>query len=104
MQRKNIEFELQGRVRKYLEYISYQDINSDKEKEILNKLTHSLRKEVLLAANGKLFHQIPFFKRNFSAEVLDELAFSLKQVRFSPEEFIYKVIFCISSLFISNIF
>ena len=100
MQRKNIEFELQGRVRKYLEYISSQDINSDKEREILNKLTQSLRTEVLLAANGKLFNQIPFFKRNFSAEVLDELAFSLEQVRFSPEEFVYKVIFLFHLFFI----
>ena len=92
MQRNNVEFELQGRVRKYLEYISHQDSNPEKEAEVLNKLTNTLRKEVVLAANAKHLFNLPFFQRNFSAETLEELSYCLKKVRFSPEEYIYKVI------------
>ena len=91
MYRKNIDFELQGRVRKYLEYISHQEGNSEKEGEILNKLTNKLKREVILAANGKLLYQIPFLTQNFSKTTLNELSFCLKKLRFSPEEFIYKV-------------
>lgn len=92
MQRNNVEFELQGRVRKYLEYISHQDSNPEKEAEVLNKLTNTLKKEVVLAANAKYLFNIPFFQKNFSAETLEELSYCLKKVRFSPEEYIYKVI------------
>jgi predicted transcriptional regulator len=95
MQRNNVAFELQGRVRKYLEYISHQESNPEKEAEILNKLTNTLRKEVVLAVNAKHLFTLPFFSQNFSAETLEELSHCLRKVRFSPEEFIYQVIFLI---------
>ena len=91
MKNKNTNFELQGRVRKYLEYIMNKETNLEKEDEILNKLTYALKKEVILESNGKHISQIPLFSNNFSVDTLQQLAFLLKQSRFSPEEYIYKV-------------
>ena len=91
MNSKNINFELQGRVRKYLEYIMHKETNIEKENEILNKLTMALKREVILESNGKLIYEIPLFNKNFSAKTLEQLAFSLKQIRYSPEEYIYHV-------------
>ena len=91
MKKKNIEFELRGRVRKYLEYTMDKERNSDKEMEILNRLTVSLKNEVLLQSHGNILTQIPLFTKNFSAEIVQKLSFSMKKVKFSPEEYIYKV-------------
>lgn len=65
--------------------------NSDKEMEILNKLTASLRNEVLLQSNGNILAQIPFFTKNFSAQTVQALSFTMKKVMFSPEEYVYRV-------------
>lgn len=91
MKNKNINFELCGRVRKYLEYMMHSETNTEKENEILNKMTHALRKELILESNIKYIDQIPLFSKNFSKPALEELAFSLKKVRYSPEEFIFHV-------------
>lgn len=93
MKKKNIEFELQGRVRKYLEYTMDKERNSDKEVEILNKLTASLRNEVLLQSHGNILTKIPLFTKNFSAHTVQTLSFCMKKLKFSPEEYIYKVFF-----------
>ena len=61
MNNKNINFELQGRVRKYLEYIMHKETNSERENEILNKLTHALKRELILESNGKYLYQTPLF-------------------------------------------
>lgn len=91
MKKKNIDFELQGRVRKYLEYTMDKERNSDKEIEILNKLTASLKKELLLQSHGNILTKIPLFTKNFSANTVQSLSFCMKKVKFSPEEYIYKV-------------
>lgn len=92
MKSKNINFELQGRVRKYLEYIMHKEINHEKENEILNKLTFALRKEVILESNGKFLYNTELFSKNFSPSTLQNLSFVLKEIRYSPEEFIFHVI------------
>lgn len=91
MKKKNINFELQGRVRKYLAYTLQKDSNLEEEKEILDKLNNALRKEVILQSNGKFISHVPLFSHNFSAKTLEGLSLSLNSVRFSPEEFIYHV-------------
>ena len=91
MSRKDVDFELQGRVRKYLEYMMHKESNTVKEEEIMNKLTKALKNELILQANSKSLYKIPLFSKNFSAKVIEELAFTLKEVRFSPEEYIFQV-------------
>ena len=91
MNRNNICFELQGRVRKYLEYIFKKQNNDKKENEILDKLNKSLKKEVLMEVYGKILFKTPKFTDNFSTETLQNLALFTRPLTFSPEEYIYKV-------------
>jgi hypothetical protein len=92
MNERGIDFELQGRVRKYLEYIMHKDANSAKEKETLNKLTNALKRELMLSYNGKHLLEIPLFNDNFSKNTIEELSLNIKTVQFSPEEYIFQVI------------
>ena len=99
MQNKNIEFDLQGKVRKYLNYL--QDINSTNseiEKELISKLNPSLKEELLIRANGKIIKNLPFFSKNFSEKTLRKLVFALKPNRFYPEEILCEVFFLYSML------
>ena len=91
MRENNINFELQGKVRKYLEHLMTKESNSEKEQEIFSKLTHSLKKELMLNSNGKLLSQIPFFTNNFCEETVEDLSFCLQKIRYSPEEYLYKL-------------
>ena len=91
MRRKNISFELQGRVRKYLEYTMQKEKNSEEESKILKNLTNVLRNELTLESN-RMLHQIPFFTSNFSKDFIEELSFCLKEIKLSPEEFVYQVL------------
>ena len=98
MRHNNIEFELQGRVRKYIEYMSHKESNHIKENEILNKFTPALKKELIFEAYAKYLYQIPLFAKNFSPQLIEQLAFNIKELRFSPEEYIFHVVY---SLFLS---
>ena len=94
MRRKNIEYDIQVKVRKYLNFIYDQDsANAAKENELIDKLSTSLREEVLIRANGNILKMIPLFYRNFSENTLRKLVFSMKQVRFYPEEIIFQVVY-----------
>lgn len=91
MKKRTIDFELQSKVRKSLEYTMHQKTNVEKVDEILNKLTPALRKEVLFASRRKFIERFDLFINNFSKDTLDQLTFSLKEVNFSAEEYIYEV-------------
>ena len=91
MKKQNLDFELQSRVRRYLEYTMKNESNLEEEQKILLKLTKSLKNEVLMESFGKYIENIPFFKINFSKETIGNIVLSLKELRFSPEEFIYRV-------------
>ena len=91
MNKNNLDFELQSRVRKYLEYIMTNESNLEGENIILNKLTNSLRDEVRLDSYGKYFDNIPFFKNNFTKSSFEKIILSLKELRLTPEEFVYHV-------------
>ncbi len=92
MKKQNLDFELQSRVRRYLEYTMKNESNLEEEQRILLKLTKSLKNEVLMESFGKYIENIKFFKNNFSKETIENIVLSLKELRFSPEEFIYRVI------------
>jgi len=86
-----VDFELQSRVRKYLKYTLKNETNSEGEKNIMNKLNKTLRKELLNDSLGKLLRGIPFFQNNFTASSLEKLVLTLKKQQISPEEFLYNV-------------
>ena len=69
---KNIDFELQAKLRKYLEYLNKEEDteNQEKEKEIIKKLPSYLKKEFLIKSNKKTLETCPFLTDNFSERVL----------------------------------
>ena len=91
MKGKNISFELQSRVRRYLKYIDNKDVSNSQESEVLEKLTKTLKNEVILQAHGKILSQITLLTENFTQKTMNSLAYSMKYLTFSPDEFIYKV-------------
>ncbi len=92
LRRKNIPTELQARVIKYLEFIWEQEVSEDPEQEniMMNKLSSNLRDEVYLHTNVRLLREVKAF-RIFSDKTLIKLSSRMKKIRFSPEEFVYKV-------------
>lgn len=93
MNNYDVPFELQSRVRKYLEYNLKNESRSDCESSILNKLNNSLKKELMMESLGKFLKSVSFFRENFTDSSLEKFVFALKKLQLSPEEFLYKVVF-----------
>ena len=93
MRRKNVEYDLQIKVRKYLEYIWKEEDGGDKQKEdiILNKLSSSLRQEILVQSNCKHLSMFPSFFKHFSNETLERITQNLKCLKFAPGDLIFQV-------------
>jgi hypothetical protein len=93
MKRKNIDYDLQVRVKKYMEFIWNEEKseNIQKEEEILKKLSSNLRDEVLLQSNGRVLNACNVLFKNFSQKTIKRLTHSIKQIRFSPEEILFEV-------------
>ena len=93
MKRKNVDFVLQGKVRRYLVYILKEAgrENSEKEVELINKLSVSLKKELLLEANGKILMNNPMLCNNFSKQTLQKLSELIVPIDFAPDDYIYEV-------------
>lgn len=92
MEKKNIDYDLKGKVRKYVNYL--QEINTadaEIEKSIISRLNPSLKEELLFSANGCILKNLPFFSKNFSEKTLRKLVFALRPNRFYPEEKICEV-------------
>jgi len=92
MNRHAVNFELQSRVRKYLEYTLWNESKSEEEENsILNKLNKTLKQELLMESLGKHLKDIPFFKNNFSQTTIQKIVFSLRKIQLNPEEFVINV-------------
>ena len=93
MKRKNIHYKLQGKVRRYLTFImkESEQENSIKEQELINKLSVSLKRELLLEANGKILTSSPILKENFSPKTIQRMTEIMEPVELAPEEFVYEV-------------
>lgn len=67
MRKKKISFDLRTRIRKYLEYIIKGEIVEEDEttSRTIDKLSNSLREELLLEAYGSILNKIEFFSSNF---------------------------------------
>ena len=91
MKKKNINSDLKIRVRKYLEYIWYEDKveRLEEEGKIIQKLSDSLKEELQLEANGSVLRDLKMFSFNFSEDFLSSMIPYLKEVRYTPEDIIY---------------
>lgn len=99
MQDKNLDFELQSRVRKYLEYVMNKDVNDDQENDILGKLNKALKNEVILHSRGRTLGENPLFRENFSKESQEELSLRVRMLTVGPEEILYRVILILNKCF-----
>ncbi len=93
MRKNNIEYELQVRVLKYLENLFIEDESENKEQEkiILNKLSDSLRKEVLIQSHGKILEGFSTFKKHFTNETLERMSQIVKVMGTAPDDIIFQV-------------
>ena len=92
MRDKNLPGDTQIKVMKYLEFVWGQEQKEDPEYEkvIMSKLSSNLRDEINYYTNVKFLKGVSCFKI-FSDRTLISLANHMQKVRFSPEEFVFKV-------------
>ena len=94
MVRNNVNFNLQIKVRRYLEYLFNEEKQGDnKGQAILQSLSKSLKDELLMDVYGKIIKNIQFLSSNFSKKFLLTLALKFKEISYAPEEMIFSVIF-----------
>lgn len=92
MIRKKVPTTIQIKVRRYLEYIDYQENEGyQKGLSIVHTLSKSLKEEVLTAAFKKDLPHFNFLIKNFSDKFLMELTLRMKEVSYAPEQLIFKV-------------
>lgn len=91
MKQKNINFDLRVRIRKYFEYIWNEERvhNEEETQEIIDKLSKSLKDELLFEGNGTILKKLPVFFKNFSQDTLRKLVYSMKEINFTPGDLIY---------------
>lgn len=91
MDRKEIDNELQMRVREYLRFIWDEEKtqNDEEEAKIINSLNLNLKEELLLKAYGRILKQFPMFYANFSEKSLRKMVIFMKEVRFIPGDLVF---------------
>jgi hypothetical protein len=93
MRKKRVDYRLQVKVFKYLEHL-FKKTNSmslESVSVIMQKLSHNLRKELLVQANGSLISRYPLFMSIFSQDTLEKLSQKLRAINYAPEETIFVV-------------
>ena len=101
MRRKNLNSDLQNKVRNYFYYINKTENKKqlEKENEIFLKLSEDLQKEIVLNSNAAILKQSKFFCNNFSEEFLQNIVLKMKSKLFSPDEIIFEDFNSNSSIF-----
>ena len=91
MKFKKIDFGLKVKIRNYLEYIWQAEKmqNLNETQEIINRLSKSLKEELLLNANGFALKNVPLFSSRFSEDSLRKIACQMKEINLTPEDILY---------------
>ena len=92
MKYNNIDFELKIKIRNYLEYIwnAEKQQNRHETQDVINRLSQSLREELLLKANGVLIKDIALLTNNFSGTSLRNLVHEMKEINLTPGDIIFR--------------
>ena len=92
MKKNGITFNFQNKIRKYVDSL-YDDQNSNRniEEKLIDKLSISLKQELLLRSNRETIEKFIFFKNNFSEDSIKKMTLSLKNKSYFPEEILIKV-------------
>jgi hypothetical protein len=92
MERKNINQNLQMKIRAYLKFLWQEEFtqNAEMEEKIISKLSGSLKEELLLEAHGAILNNFPMFYANFTENFLKQLLYKIKEIRLTPEDLIFE--------------
>ena len=92
MKFRNINKNLQMKVRRYLEYMDEEEKKgSQRGANLIAGLSQNLIKEIKFEAYNKIFKDIKVFQEYFSAEFLSSLCTKMEEIVSAPEEIICEV-------------
>lgn len=93
MVKKKINESVQLKIKAYLRYYWKEALlqNDQREREVIDKLTKSLRAELIYEANSKILYGLPLFYSNFSERSIRKTIPLLKEIRYSPGDVIFEV-------------
>ncbi|CAD8081242.1 unnamed protein product [Paramecium primaurelia] len=93
MSKNKIQFDLQTRIRSYLEYIwqEEQEMNDDEVGSIVKKLSRHLQDELQYQLRGNILKNCKIIMKLFSEQLLKNLLQQMEELSFSPDE---KIITC----------
>lgn len=99
MRRKNINPDLQTRIREYLNFFWNEEKtqNFEEESKIINSLSASLKEELRLEAYGTFLKKNVIFTKYFSEQSLKCLGNLTEEVFMTPDDVIYQVFFSLNS-------
>ncbi|CAD8116964.1 unnamed protein product [Paramecium sonneborni] len=88
MSKNKIQFDLQTRIRSYLEYIwqEEQEMNDDEVGSIVKKLSRHLQDELQYQLRGNILKNSKIVMKLFSEQFVKNLLQSMEELSFSPEE------------------
>ena len=91
MKQKKIDFPLRRKIRNYLSHIWEEEklTNFEDVQKVFQKLSPSLKDELLLQSHGQIFRNQPFFFKNFSEKTLNRLSHEMKEVNLTPGDKIF---------------
>ena len=92
MRSKNVPQTIQIKIRKYLEHLwnEEQKVNIIDSMKVFNKLSESLKSQLLLEVNGSIVKEIDLFSMNFSQKTLNGLVKTMKEEKYPPGEIIFR--------------
>ncbi|KAL4485671.1 hypothetical protein ABPG72_010933 [Tetrahymena utriculariae] len=91
MKQRRISYQLQHKIRHYLEYYwNESEFSSIKqEQRIINQLSDNLRENLLIEANKVFILESPILKKNFSMQTLLKTISIAQEQKFTPQEVIF---------------
>lgn len=95
MARKEINANLQTRIREYLNFIWREEKsqNMEFEEKIIEGLSNSLKQELKIDAYGFFLTHNSFFTKYFSEESLKKVVCKMKEIVLNPGDLIFSVFF-----------
>ncbi|CAD8078547.1 unnamed protein product [Paramecium primaurelia] len=92
MNNNQVAEQLQGRIRNYLKYHYHKQekLYKNEISGIIDKLTTTLKSELIQDVQFRVMQCIPFFNKNFSEEILPQIACELNLQSYTPREIIYQ--------------
>lgn len=94
LQKKNVNLELQTRIRNYLDYMHREErqLNMEETKGVIDKLSPQLQLELTKEVNTQYIQAFPLISSNLFSKKTQELSvFVMKDQKYMPGELIFSV-------------